>query len=518
VTVRVVTGEGAAARDAAAIDAGMLSRSLMQQAGSAAADVIMRRLGDALGGGVLVLTGPGNNGGDGWVVAGLLAESGIPVRVHEVIESRTGDAFEARAAALNSVSLGAGDGSEVVVVDALLGTGARGAPSRGLADAVRLIQQRRAAGAVVVALDIPTGVDATTGVGKLAVTADLTISFGSIKRGHLLARGECGSIVVVDIGIGEYDDLNDGSQVLVDEAWVARTIPPIDANSHKGTRRRVVIVGGARGMAGAVILATRAASRSGIGMVRTLVGEASLLPVQAGAVEATAATWPLAGADFSALLEGCHAVLVGPGLGRSPEARRLLETVLEVWQGPTVLDADAITLFEGEVTWLSAALAGRPALLTPHVRELARLVGIADDEVVKGRFEIAQETAHALGASILLKGVPTVITAPTGESMVSASGTPVLATAGSGDVLAGIAVTLLAQTGDSLRSGACAAWIHGRAAEIANAGRPIRGVTIGDVLDALGHAWRLQSVPSTIPILAELPAVLELRSEALSEG
>lgn len=268
-------------------------------------------------------------------------------------------------------------------------------------------------------------------------------------------------------------------------------------------------------MAGAVILATRAASRSGIGMVRTLVEESSLLPVQAGAVEATAATWPLAGADFSALLEGCHAVLVGPGLGRSPEARRLLETVLEVWQGPTVLDADAITLFEGEVTWLSAALAGRPALLTPHVRELARLIGITDDEVVKGRFEVAQETAHALGASILLKGVPTVITAPTGESMVSASGTPVLATAGSGDMLAGIAVTLLAQTGDSLKSGACAAWIHGRAAEITNAGRPIRGVTISDVLDSLGHAWRLQGAPPTPPILAELPAVLELRSEAL---
>ena len=197
-------------------------------------------------------------------------------------------------------------------------------------------------------------------------------------------------------------------------------------------------------------------------MVRTLVEEPSLVPVQSAAVEATAATWPLAGADLSALLEGCHAVLIGPGLGRSAEARRLLETVLEVWQGPTVLDADAITLFEGEISWLSAALAGRPALLTPHVRELARLIGTTDDEVVKHRFGIAHDAAHALGASILLKGVPTVITAPTGESMVSASGTAVLATAGSGDVLAGIAATLLAQTGESFPSGASAAWIHGR--------------------------------------------------------
>jgi NAD(P)H-hydrate epimerase len=514
VSVRVVTGEGAAARDAAAIDSGIQSRTLMQQAGAAAADVMMRRLGDALGGGVLVLTGPGNNGGDGWVMAGRLAERGIPVRVHEVIESRTGDAFQERAAARNRVSLGEGDGTETVVVDALLGTGARGAPSRALAEAVRTINQRRAAGAVVVALDIPTGVDATTGAGKLAVTADLTVSFGTVKRGHLLARGECGSIVVVDIGLGKHAEGTDGAPALVHEAWVADVIPPFEPDTHKGRRRRVVIVGGSRGMAGAVILATRAASRSGIGMVRTLVEVPSLAPVQAAAVEATAATWPLAaGADLSTPLEGCHAVLIGPGLGRSAEARRLLETVLEVWQGPTVLDADAITLFEGEITWLSAALAGRPALLTPHVRELARLVGTTDDDVIRHRFEAAQDAAHALGASILLKGVPSVITGPTGESMVSATGTPALATAGSGDVLAGIAVTLLAQTGDSLKSGASAAWIHGRAAEIANAGRATRGVTIGDVVEALGHAWRLSNAPPAAPVLTELPAVVDHRNE-----
>jgi len=518
VIVRVVTGEGAAARDAAAIRAGISSRALMQQAGAAAAEVMLRRLGDALGGGVLIMTGPGNNGGDGWVLARHLAERGIAVRVHEVIESRTGDAFEMRAGAIDKVSLGPGDGGEVVVVDALLGTGARGAPSRALADAVRTIHQRRAAGAVVVALDIPTGVDASSGSSGLAVAADLTISFGTVKRGHLMARGECGAIVVVDIGLREHAELADGAPALVVESWVAETVPVIDANSHKGTRKRVVIVGGARGMAGAVVLATRAAFRSGVGMARTLVEEPSLAAVQSAAVEATAATWPLAGADFSALMEGCHAVLVGPGLGRSPQARRLLETVLEIWQGPTVLDADAITLFEGEIQWLSAALAGRQALLTPHVREFARLVGTNDDEVVKNRFEVAQEVAHQLGASILLKGVPTVITGPNGDTLVSASGTPVLATAGSGDVLAGIAVTLLAQTGDSLKAGASAAWIHGRAAEIANAGRPIRGVTVGDVVDALGHAWRLSSAPSPAPVLAELPAVIEQRSEATSDA
>jgi NAD(P)H-hydrate epimerase len=514
VIVRVVTGEGAAARDAAAISAGTSSRTLMQQAGAAAAEVMMQRLADALGGGVLILTGPGNNGGDGWVLARHLAERGVSVRVHEVIESRTGDAFEMRAAALNKVSLGAGDGTESVVVDALLGTGARGAPSRALADAVKTIQQRRQDGAIVVALDIPTGVDATTGASSLAVTADLTISFGTVKRGHLLARGECGAIAVVDIGLREHAELADGAPALIDEAWVAEAVPAIEPDAHKGTRKRVVIVGGARGMAGAVVLAARAAFRSGVGMVRTLVEEPSLVPVQSSIVEATAATWPLAGADFSALLEGCHAVLVGPGLGRSSEARRLLETVLEVWQGPTVLDADAITLFEGEIPWLSAALAGRQALLTPHVRELARLVGTTDEDVMRRRFDFAQEAAHQLGASVLLKGVPTIVTGPNGDALVSASGTPVLATAGSGDVLAGIAVTLLAQIGDSMKSGGSAAWIHGRAAEIANAGRPIRGVTVGDVLDSLGHAWRISRQAPAAPVLSELPSVTDHRSGA----
>jgi NAD(P)H-hydrate epimerase len=260
-------------------------------------------------------------------------------------------------------------------------------------------------------------------------------------------------------------------------------------------------------MAGALVLAIQAASRSGVGLVRALVEEPSLVPVQSGAIEATAATWPLPPADLAQLTQGCHAVLLGPGLGRSDESRRVLEMALQVWQGPTVLDADAISLFEGKTSALGAALAGREALLTPHVAELARLIGATNDEVARDRFSVAREVSRALGASILLKGVPTVITNPAGETLVSATGTPVLAAAGSGDILAGVAVTLLAQTGNAWQSGACAAWIHGRAGEIANAGRPVRGVTVTDVLDRLGDAWRLTSPAAAMPVLAEIPSV-----------
>lgn len=508
-TVRVVTAAGAAARDAAAIAAGTPSRVLMRTAGAAAAQVIQARCADRLRGGVLVVTGSGNNGGDGWVVARHLAAAGLAVRVHEAAQSRTGDAFAEREVSLPHVTSGpGGDGGEAIVVDALLGTGARGAPSGAMATAVDDINRRRAAGAMVVSLDIPTGVSADQGVGPLAVSADLTIAFGTLKRGHLLARGHCGAVVVVDIGLGAHADLPDEAPVLVDESLVARTVPDIAVDAHKGTRRRVVICGGARGMAGAVALAASAASRSGIGMVRLLVEGPSLAPVQASAPEATAATWPATSQELAAILSGyAHAVLAGPGLRTSSDSKGVLDALLEAWQGPTILDADAITRFEGDLHGLAAALAGRPALLTPHVRELARLIGTDVDEVIANRFDVARDAARILGASILLKGVPTVVTSPTGESMVSASGNQVLATAGSGDVLGGIAVTLLAQTGDPFLSGACAAWIHGRAAEIAAAGRTVRGVTLADVLDGLGHAWRLSASAPPLPVLAELPSV-----------
>jgi NAD(P)H-hydrate epimerase len=479
----------------------------MQRAGAAGAEVIAESMADRLARGVVIFTGPGNNGGDGWVVAHELAGRGVPVAVREIIESRTPDAMAERESA--RVAIGSRRiESPGVVVDALLGTGARGGPTGAIADAVRTINAARSDGASIVALDMPTGVDASSGTALESVLADITISFGTVKRGQLLARGRCGEIVVVDIGLGEHALLQDGSGELVDEAWVATVVPPIDAGAHKGTRRRVVIAGGSRGMAGAVMLAAHAALRSGIGMVRLLVDEASMNPVQSGVIEATAAVWPIEPADFASHVSGyAHAMLIGPGAGRTAAARQRLDAALAHWTGPTVLDADAITMFEGALPELARALNGRPALLTPHVSEFARLAGTTVDDVQANRFEIARDAARILGATILLKGVPTVITAPNGRTMVSATGTPVLAAAGSGDVLGGIAVTLLAQTGDAFASGAAAAWIHGRAAEIAQSSRGVRGTTISDVVNALPSAWTLSSRPFAAPALARLPDV-----------
>lgn len=258
-------------------------------------------------------------------------------------------------------------------------------------------------------------------------------------------------------------------------------------------------------MAGAIILAARAALRSGVGMVRACVHEASLSPLQSAIPEVTAITWPAADTDIDAAIAGWpHAVLVGPGLGNDAEARRRVTQWLAAWPGPVVLDADALNAFAGHEDSLGDLLDGRPAIVTPHPVEFARLIGVDVDTVLAERFEIGARLARALHAVVLLKGVPTVITAPDGESVVSATGTAVLGTAGSGDMLSGIALTLLAQSGDPYHAAACAAWVHGRAAERANSGRTVRGVTLQDVLDALGTVWRFES-PAIDGVLATLP-------------
>lgn len=505
----MVTAAEAAARDAAAIAAGTPSRTLMQRAGAAAADAILRAAGDRVRGGVAVYAGPGNNGGDAWVVARLLARAGLTVRVAEIVQAKTPDALAERAETMQACAPEAPRGDEAVVVDGLLGTGASGAPRGAIAEAIADIERRRAAGAFVAALDVPSGLDASTGAAEGCVVADLTVSFGTIKRGHLVARSRCGRVVVVDIGLGEHAFLADGAPALVDAAWVAGHVPPILAEAHKGTRKKVAIVGGGEGMCGAAVLAARAAERSGVGMAKLVVAPPSLPVAQTIAPEALAARWPTSRDEVKALVgDWADAVVLGPGLGRAGQTRALAERVLQEWRGPVVMDADALNVFEGETDTLARLLGGRPAVLTPHPQEMARLAGATVDDVLARRFEIGAELAARFGAVILLKGVPTIVSAPDGRRLVSAAGTPALAAAGSGDVLSGIAGTLLAQMEDPLASAACAAWVHGHAAELAGAARAtVRGLTLDDVLAALGRAWEIPRSRPEPPVLAELPAV-----------
>ena len=508
-TVRVTTAAQAAAMDERAIHAGTASYDLMRAAAARAVDVVRTRLGSELRSGVTVFAGVGNNGGDGYVVAADLAAKGIAVRVVACGDPRTGDAKRAASELPAGIPVEhapvrvADADSPGVIVDALLGTGARGEPRDEIKDAILVVNALRARGARVVSLDVPSGLDATSGaVPGACVRADLTVTFGSVKRGLLRDRDTTGAIIAVDIGLGAASD-EPRAPVLVGAAQALGKIPRIPADANKGTRRRLLIIGGAGGMAGAAILAARGALRSGVGMVKVCVEQPSVAPIQAAVPAALTTVWPADDTQLKEQLMWAHCVLIGPGLGLGTVSRDLAARVLTQWRGPIVVDADALTAFEGNTARLGELLAGRPAVITPHAVEAQRLAGVAAADLDAGRFEAADRLADRVKATVLLKGVPTVISNGS-LTLVVAAGTPVLATGGSGDVLGGIVATLLAQTADPMASASSAAWVHGRAAEIAGAGT-VRGVMLDDIVDALRYAW---TPPAALPdgVIADLAA------------
>jgi ADP-dependent NAD(P)H-hydrate dehydratase / NAD(P)H-hydrate epimerase len=504
---RVTTAAEAAALDARAIEAGTPARVLMQRAGEAAAAEMERAYPEAHESTVNVFVGPGNNGGDGWVVARTLAGRGARVFVLEAGEARSEESKGERALALPMVTQGESPNA-MFVVDALLGVGSKGAPRGDIAECIARIAAARARGARVVSLDVPSGIDADTGDATGAVRADLTISFGTLKRGLAIARGNTGRTLVCDIGLGE-GSADDAMPRLVDAGWVRAHLPRIGADAHKGTRRKLAILGGQLGMAGAPMLAARAAMRSGIGMVRVITARENMPIVQAAVPEALAHAWPESAGEVESVITGwADGLVIGPGLGASYGSRALVERVLREYGGPVVLDADALNVFAGEPEQLGELIGDRPALLTPHPMELARLLGVHISDVLARRFAIGVELAQRTRAVVLVKGVPTVVCDAAGRRLVSCAGTPVLASAGSGDLLSGIAGTLLTQIGDAHIAGACAAWAHGRAAELAGRGE-VRGVMLADVELALREVWNEPLPVLAPPVLADLPAIGE---------
>ena len=515
--VWVVSARESAERDRAAIERGTPSRVLMERAGSAAAKEIERRYVERLGDGAVVFTGPGNNGGDGWVVAGNLARSGVQVRVIEAVrtQEKSPDAVAQREAALKSVKVvDSVRDTSGVIVDALLGTGFEGDPRGKIADSISMINELHSAGAAVAALDVPSGLNATTGEHSSCVVADLTLSFGGVKRGTLLARDCCGEIVAIDIGLEEGRGTRDEGRgksegqllpMLVDANWVRSHVPPIRFDAHKGTRKHLAIVGGGKGMPGAVVLAAKAALRSGIGLVRTMVAPENVSAVLAAVPSVLNSEWPETAQKLDAEISTwADAAVLGPGLGKSAGTRKLVENVLSESTIPVLLDADALNVFEGDAGSLGKLLQGRKALITPHVAEFARLAGIDVKKVIANRFDVGVDIARELGATVLLKGSPTVVFSPSGERFVVARGSAALGTGGSGDLLSGIAGTLLAQLGDAFVAACCGAWVHGRAAEFC---AYIRGTTLEDVIYALPRAWNEPEPSPEPPVLTVLPAV-----------
>ena len=511
----LATADEMRALDRATIEGGHApGGELMERAGRGVAEAIEQRYGPVLGLRVLVLAGTGNNGGDGFVAARHLRARGAEVRV-----AIAGDRARVQGEALQhlrrmeddglpaTIAAGAGPLARVVAerdawdfaLDALLGTGARGALEGPIADAVQALRELDESGTRVIAVDLPTGVSADTGeIARRTVRADLTVTFGAAKRGHFLYPGRAfvGVLEVVDIGLLPPEPGGRGYRVQVatlDE--MAELAPRREPRAHKGTAGRVLIVGGSAGLTGAVTLAARAATRAGAGYVQaaiprslndvleTKLTEEMTLPVQETAARALSLSAFEAIAGFAARVQ---AVAIGPGLSRDAEAAETARRLVAELSGPLVIDADGLNAFEAHRDALPRATA--PRVLTPHVGEMARLTGLPPAEIEARRIDVAIEWAHAWDAVVVLKGAPTVTAAPDGHATVNPTGNPGMATAGMGDVLTGTIVALLAQGLAPVDAARLGVFVHGLAGD--RAAEEIGGIGLraGDVLERLPYA------------------------------
>lgn len=464
--------------DRAAIAGGVSGAQLMETAGGAVADAVVARWTPRP---VTVLCGPGNNGGDGFVAARHLAARGWPVRLGLLGERArlAGDAAHHAALWRGAVEpLGPAllDGAGLVI-DAIFGAGL----ARDIDGPARAVIEALAAHPLpVIAVDVPSGVDGASGaVRGAAAPAAVTVTFFRKKPGHLLLPGRalCGEVALADIGIPAQvldaiaPKLHENGPAL----WLDG-FPWPRLDTHKYQRGHALVAGG-EVMTGAARLAARAAARIGAGLV-TLAAPAVVWPVYAAALTGVIVQPVRDAADFAALLADVrrNAILIGPGGGATPATRQQVLAALATRRA-VVLDADALTVFAGDAPALFAAVAG-PTVLTPHEGEFARLFSASGDKLARAR------AAAALArAVVLLKGPDTVIAAPDGRAVINANAPPDLATAGSGDVLAGLITGLLAQGLDPFGAACAACWLHGDAA--ADFGP---GLVAEDLLDRLPPA------------------------------
>ena len=445
------------AADAAAARAGTPGLTLMENAGRAVAHAVMRRWAPRP---VALLCGPGNNGGDGFVAARLLADAGWPVRLGLLgaRERLEGDAAAMAArweGPVEPLAPALLDGAPLVV-DALFGAGL----TRPLAGAaLALAEESAARGLPCAAVDIPSGIHGDSGAALGgAFRAALTVTFGRRKTGHLLLPGRlcAGELVCADIGIPPAALAAGEARVHENAPALWRALLPAPApDGHKYSRGHALVVGGDGAHSGAARLAARAALRAGAGLVTVHAPEAAL-PVYAAQLSAVmvASTVDLAAALAD---ERRNALLIGPGCGVSPATRE--RTLRALGAGKRcVLDADALTAFRGEPAALFAAL-GPDAVLTPHEGEYRRLFSHQGDKLARAR-----AAARESGAVVALKGADSVIAAPDGRAAINANAPPTLATAGTGDVLAGFILGLLAQGMPAFEAAAAGVWLHGAAA------------------------------------------------------
>lgn len=482
----VLTVEQMYAADRWAMEQGTSGISLMENAGRACADLIFDRFRK---GQVCVLCGPGNNGGDGFVIARVLRDQGWGVSLF-LLGDRSALKGDAAHMAhkwngpIHPLTADAVDGADLIV-DALFGAGLS-REVEGLVASV--IQRARGAAIPVFAVDVPTGIDGDTGaVRGVAFDAEMTVTFFRKKPAHLLypGRRHCGEIVVKEIGIGELalENLSLDLFENMPEVWRG-ALPRPEEEGHKYTRGHAVVVSGGPSATGAARLGARAALRAGAGLV-TVASPPGALQVNANHLTAIMLQRFEGAEGLTAILDDKrkNAVLVGPGNGVGSETRENVQAILTSGAA-AVIDADALTSFEEIPRDLFVSIGNYfagPVVLTPHEGEFKRLFPHLEGSKLKR----ARAAAEASGAVILLKGPDTVVAAPDGRAVINANAGPELATAGSGDVLAGVVTGLLAQGMPAFEAASAAVWMHGAAGHLFG-----RGLIAEDLPELLPRVFR----------------------------
>lgn len=483
---------------------------LMENAGLRVLDTIKDISGDLAQSRIAILAGKGNNGGDGLVTGRHLINAGARVRIFLMgeLEELTPDARlnfdilikmgaditpltrEEHLPAFMDTLLKAD-----LVLDAIYGIGFHGSLDAFEADLVQMLNSSRIP---VVAVDIPSGVEADTGkVHGMAVRADYTVTMALPKLGQFLAPGceYMGKLIVADISIPSQLVNDPGLKLnLIDLETVKKWIKPRAADTHKGTYGHALVVGGSAGMVGAVTMTSCAALRCGAGLVTAALPESlapildnSVMEVMSRSLPETneSSISPDALPAIESLLGTCSVCAAGPGMSRYQEANRIIRFILENSGVPVLIDADGINALASDVSVLKDRQV--PIVITPHPRELSRLTGLTVEEIQNNRIEVATRYATAWGVTLVLKGHNTVVACPAGEVFINSSGNPGMATAGSGDVLSGIIAGLIAQGLRTQDAAIAGVYIHGCAGDRAAAELGQRGLIAGDLIDYLPY-------------------------------
>ncbi len=443
-----------------------------------------------------VICGKGNNGGDGLAIARHLINMGKTVKIYLVLgENFSGDALT-NYNILKSMGVPFNtDFSELetdlrlcdYTVDALFGTGIHGEITGAARDVIEKINRRAK---YVLSVDVPSGVNSDTGEADIAVKADKTVTFAAYKRGLLLFPGAdyAGEVVCSDISVPEqaFDTENVRVKVLTEE-YLAEIMPKRRANSHKGDYGKIFVIGGSVGMAGAVIMACEAAFRTGAGIVTACVPSEINDIVQTSLAQAM--TFPV---DFEKDAEkivekmaGFDTILFGNGIGRGKYVPALLEKILESADVPVVIDADGLFALAGNMQILKRCKSD--VILTPHTMEMARLTGKDAKTVENDRFSAACGLVSEYRLTLVLKGNHSIITAPDGEQSVNMTGNAGMATAGSGDVLAGMTAALAARGLPPYHAAELAVYLHGAAGDAAKMIWSEESLTARDIISCISQ-------------------------------